>query len=644
MQRSWRILALWIMVFLGAGASLWPAAARVRLEAANRTVTVAVDYQEVAKLARWTGRPENEILGRLRDKGVNAVLFKEETVDDLSPQRLRVYSGDEAAWLFPQYRDHFRSGLLYFFTRDPGVLEQIKWQLEYKLPVPPEVVHTSDFLAVGIPFMPQEELAKLGLGFPQDKLTEVTNQGFFLVLQLRSWPEATATALSKVWDPLQSFRPYLAAVLFNDKALPGYPERLPFLAEEMRELGAPIGLIEFNEQQGLKPLVLLLDKKAVRLHAIPPDTMSTISPAEGVERFTLAAAERNVRLLFVRLFFRPDSSDWLQDNLSYLEALQNSLTREGFIIGQAQPFCSLVSWRLLWFFGGLGVIAGGILLLENLGFVRPAWFLGALGLVGWLAALVLGYGLFMRKVMALGAAVVFPTLSLWWALVGRRSPGLVPAIGIILRTTFLSFLGGLLIAGLLSDTGFMLQLDRFTGVKAAFVLPLFIFAVAAVYKEEKRNFTSVVKGWLQQNLTVLMLLVLAAAAAVFIVYLSRSGNESIGLLPLEGELRSVLERTLGVRPRTKEFLLGYPAFLWALMLPYRHRFLPLWLLALMGQISVVNTLCHIHTPLVVSLLRIINGLWLGLLVGMVTVVVGYGFKALSPKLPDGSGGNNRWCE
>ncbi|MBE3581791.1 MAG: hypothetical protein IMW96_09225 [Thermoanaerobacteraceae bacterium] len=398
-----------------------------------------------------------------------------------------------------------------------------------------------------------------------------------------------------------------------------------------------MGLLEFNEQQGLRTLALLLDKKALRLHAIPPEKMSSISPAEGVERFTLAAAERNVRLLFVRLFFRPDSSDWLGDNLSYLEDLQVSLAREGLVIGQAEPFSSFRSWRLLWFLAGVGVIAGGILLMEGLGFGRLGWSLGILVCLGWLAAVVLGYGLFLRKVMALGAAVVFPTLALWGALVGERSSGLISAIKVILRSTSVSFLGGLLIAGLLSDTGFMLQLDQFSGVKVAFVLPLLIFGVAAIYKEEKSNFSSTVKGWLQQNITVLMLLVLAAAAAVFVIYLSRSGNESIGLLPLEGELRSLLERALGVRPRLKEFLLGYPAFLWAVMLPYQHRFLPLWLLALTGQISVVNTLCHIHTPLIVSLVRIVNGLWLGLLVGAATLVVAYSFKAFSSRLSGGSG-------
>ncbi|HBT47825.1 MAG TPA: hypothetical protein DEA73_08130 [Peptococcaceae bacterium] len=628
-----------IVVLLGAAASLGAVAGRVRLEGANRTVTVAVDYREVAKLARWTGLTEREVLGLLGEKGVNAVLFKEDTIRELSPERVRLYSGDEAAWLFPRYADRFRAGFLYFFLRDLDVLEQIKGQLEHKLPAPPEVISTPDFMVVGIPFMPQEELEALGLGFPRNKLREVADQGFLLLVQVRSWPQATEESLGKVLEPLQPFRPYLAAVLFNDKVLPGFPEALPALAAEIRQLGAPVGLIEFNEQQGLKNLALLMDKKALRLHAIPPERMFSLSPEEGVARFTLAATERNVRLLFVRLFFRPDSSDWLADNLSYLEDLRASLAGEGLVIGRAEPFPAFKSWRLLWFLAGVGVIAGGILLLESLGFGRWGWALGILGCLGWLGAGLLGYGygLFLRKVMALGAAVVFPTLALWSALVGGRSSGPIPAAKVILRSTFVSFLGGLLIAGLLSETAFMLQLDQFTGVKAAFVLPLLIFGVGAIYREEKDNFWPTVKGWLQQNLTVLMLLILAAAAAAFVVYLSRSGNQSIGLLPLEGQVRLLLDGILGVRPRFKEFLLGYPAFLWALMLPYRHRFLPLWLLALTGQISVVNTFCHIHTPLVVSLVRTVNGLWVGLLVGMGTLVVAHVLKVVFLRCFGGSG-------
>lgn len=621
MNKRARILVLWVLVALGAVAALWPAVMRMRVEAANKAVTVAVDYQEVARLAWWTGLPEEVILQKLKEKGVNALLFKEETLAELKPRHLQTVSGEEARRLFPRYKDSFRSDYIYFVAWEEAVLERIKVQLENKLPVRLQVIRTPDFVALGMPFMNPTELEKLGLGFPIDKLYEVAQQGFLLVVQLKEWPGAHAQAITRVMQPLLPLKPYLAAILFNDSVLPGYPAHLSVLGEEVKRLGAPVGLIEFFRQQGLKQLALLLDKQAVRVHAIPSKDMAVISPSSAIERFTLAAGERNVRLIFVRLFFRPGSADWLEENLTYLENLQHSLAREGLTVGQARPFGSFPSSRLLWVIIGAGVLAGGVLLLEGIGLTRVAWILGVMGFLGWLAALGLGYCSFMRKVMALASAIIFPTLSVWLALGEQKPLGLGRSIGVVLRSTFLSLLGGLMIVGLLSDTGFMLQLDQFMGVKMAFVLPLVIFSLAAIYKEEKDRFWPVVKGWLGENLTIIMFLALVVGIAAGIIYLSRSGNESIGLLPFEGNMRAFLERVLWVRPRTKEFLLGYPSFLLALALNYHHRYLPLWLLALVGQISVVNSLCHIHTPLPVSLLRIFNGWWLGILLGSILVML-----------------------
>jgi len=76
---------------------------------------------------------------------------------------------------------------------------------------------------------------------------------------------------------------------------------------------------------------------------------------------------------------------------------------------------------------------------------------------------------------------------------------------------------------------------------------------------------------------------------------------------------------MAVRPRTKEFLIGHPALFVgiALLLTRRRGWgLPLVVLGVLGQVSLLNTFCHIHTPLNVSILRAVNGLVLGLLLGI----------------------------
>jgi len=114
-----------------------------------------------------------------------------------------------------------------------------------------------------------------------------------------------------------------------------------------------------------------------------------------------------------------------------------------------------------------------------------------------------------------------------------------------------------------------------------------------------------------------------AAAAIFLVL--RTGNDPL-IRPSASALgmRDRLEELLIARPRTKEFLLGHPALMLGVALAMRGMggWAALLLIAgAVGQVSITNTFCHLHSPLWLSLLRVINGCWLGLLIGSVVTLV-----------------------
>jgi hypothetical protein len=113
----------------------------------------------------------------------------------------------------------------------------------------------------------------------------------------------------------------------------------------------------------------------------------------------------------------------------------------------------------------------------------------------------------------------------------------------------------------------------------------------------------------------------AVALGILAMLVLRSGNQATGaILPMEMELRAALDRFLGVRPRTKEVFLGHPALMLALLLAVRRVRKGLWLLfaaGTIGQVSLLNSLCHIHTPLMLTGLRVLNGIWVGALGGLV---------------------------
>ncbi|KYH31429.1 DUF5693 family protein [Neomoorella mulderi] len=610
---------LWAVLIIATLAAGVVITNRVRLEEANRTVTLAVDFQQVQKLAQWSGLTTRETLSRLQQQGANAVLFKEQTVEDLQ-QQVWVRPGSEAVLSFPAaVQKEVRPEYTYLFTSDRELAQRLELQLENKIPGEVQVLAGSDFIALGIP-LSMAELKEVGLGFPDREMAMARELGLLLVPQVRWWYGANAASLAATLRPLLAYQDSIVALLFNDKSLPGYPHYLSNLAAQVEQLKVPVGLIEFSPQQGLSQLVMLLDKRAVRVHSISVDEMAGLTPAAALERLELAARERNIRVLIARFKFAPGSTNWLEDNLRYVGELRKVILDDGLTIGRAEPFLPFPFSRLWLYLTGLGVLAAGVLLMMEFGLPRLGLALGFLGLVIWTATLGLNHQVLMaRKVMALGAAIIFPTLAVLtaWTPLSRS---LKAAIAVTMRTALISFLGALSIAAILADNTFILKINEFSGVKIAFVAPLFLFTAAVIIRQEGRRAGATVQNWLDTGLTVKLVLLAAVVAAAGVLYLSRSGNEGVGLLPFEGQMRSFLGNVLLARPRTKEFLLGYPFLLLSLSLGYRHRFLLYWLLGLVGQISLVNTFSHIHIPFLISLLRTFNGLWLGLLIGLLLVI------------------------
>ncbi|MEG0579346.1 MAG: DUF5693 family protein, partial [Niameybacter sp.] len=99
---------------------------------------------------------------------------------------------------------------------------------------------------------------------------------------------------------------------------------------------------------------------------------------------------------------------------------------------------------------------------------------------------------------------------------------------------------------------------------------------------------------------------------------SRTGNSG-SISALELSFRQFLDTTLGVRPRTKEFLIGHPMMMVMLYYGYKEKYIPLLALGAIGQISLVNTYAHIHTPVLISLIRMGYGLIFGIVIGLIFI-------------------------
>ena len=165
----------------------------------------------------------------------------------------------------------------------------------------------------------------------------------------------------------------------------------------------------------------------------------------------------------------------------------------------------------------------------------------------------------------------------------------------------------------------MLLMEQFRGVSVVHLLPIGVVALYWLLFSDNLSYKDTLakaRKLLSSHISVLWLIGAALIAAAGFYYLSRTGNEGQAST-VERLFRSFLENTLGIRPRTKEFLIAHPLFLLGAYLCVKYRSAVLLvMIGVIGQASIVDTFAHLHTPVIISSIRVIYGLGFGILIGI----------------------------
>ena len=321
-----------------------------------------------------------------------------------------------------------------------------------------------------------------------------------------------------------------------------------------------------------------------------------------------------MRSLLVRFFDITSPGTALQENLEYLESIQQGLLASGFELDQPyEKPASIDAGNLVLYLLGIGVAAGVMLILLEMRLPKLGLAALVLGTVAWIGLLHVS-PVMAKKLMALLSVMTFPTLSCILVMKPqRRSMG--KSVLALLVMCALSYIGAVLMVGLLADVLFMLKLDQFIGVKIAHVIPI-VAAPFILYIWNAEKPLTTVKQLLDKALDYKWAILFAIVAVAGFIYISRTGNTTAELSTGEAAMRNFLNDVMGVRPRSKEFLIGYPFTLLLFWLGASRRNWILTIPAIIGQVSLVNTYAHIHTALLISLQRSLNGLVLGLVLGL----------------------------
>lgn len=634
---------LWLFILLvGLLTSFLVGWQRHQIEQANKTVEIVFDYSDAVALAQTQGYDLDRVLLKLKQAGVVSLAVGEKTLEDLEKMgQLGVLSDSEVAsihlltGLSSRSASQFTGTETYLFTYNRDVYQQLKESMSRKLgkgKIEDQSRGRNYILRV---MMPEDQIKELPLFLPQEELAKAKGLGFKVVPRFGNYSRVDASGVAGSFAQLDSYD-NISTVIFQGEEVLGYTLGDNYLAktkEKMLQRNLLLGLIEFNEQKGLTSLARQLSYQAVRVHSIPTEEMEKITVDTALARWTRGAVERNVRVLYVRPFLSGKNlqgKDPLAVNVKYVGEIKNGLEKAGFKLGQAQPFnkyqVGLIPLLLL----SLGVLAGALMLWKSY-FPRPIiseYLLFSLAFLGVLGLVFTGHVYQAKKLLALGAAITFPTLGVIKLLEDwrRRGRNLGPFLS-LLKAGAYSLLGGLFVASLLADTSFFLKIDGFSGVKLIHLIPLILVTLYYFLLFERKRgkrIWEVVIDWLNQPVLVKYILFFLVLGAMAFIYITRTGNT--GGLPVSGleiKARQFLEDLLVARPRTKEFLLGHPALMLGAALAMTKNYLylfPVVLLGAIGQISIVSTFTHIHTPLFISLLRSFNGLILGAILG--TIVVG----------------------
>ena len=369
-------------------------------------------------------------------------------------------------------------------------------------------------------------------------------------------------------------------------------------------------------------------------------TLGYSGSEELVNMMFRAVIDRGMTVIWIS----PISSDWemITDPAVYtemLQALQNRIAPAGYTFGKPDAIPAFGMNPVLLAVMGVGIMAACMMVLTILWQPKRRWIYPALFAV-LVAESVAAPFLFMdqqMQLLALLAAMAFPALAVLLlakrlkdAPVGRHA-SVVTFCVTLLSCLAIVLWGCLYISGVQTTSLYLLVMRLFRGVKLS-QLGVYGFSalvMAWVFLHHKGQslktdffalFPRDDRRTRTQTITAMILVLVVGA-----IYVLRTGDGMLSVPTLEQHVRNDLETVLLYRPRTKEFLIAFPAVAAAFLFAARGNRVWTAMFGMLGGIgfaSVANTFCHMRAHFTVSLYRTLLSIAIGLVLGVLVTLIG----------------------
>ncbi len=629
--------------------SLWIAYGRVNVERELNTVNFVMDYDDWKKFCLQNGYNLEDTLDVLRANGISSFGIYEDTPKRLQERgEITIYSGfdilnayrlsgtsnqilrklaeeknilpDNIYILFPDnspYVDKLQKYFLRFFGKDRVMF--------HNLPSAPSVLEIQGTYS---------DVINLGTGLPENIVKSLSSKGFYIVARMEN-RILKEEDLNFIFQNIPSCCTTLVFSGMNNEVL-GYPDLLEQTASIMEQKNLYFGFIEVADLENLQKGAITVAghniSRVVRVISMSSAYQDKLKLDQIIDMWSLAVTERNMRLLYLRPLTKAvEKMTPLESNIYYLQLCKETILASGYKTGGTEGMNYFSPSLILKFFSGLGAICAGILILARI-FQLPfkySLLTASVCTLVLLGGLVLA-GSFMSKICALMAGIIFPLFAIIFGFPGLFSPGkssvknhMFFALKTVWLVSLLTVIGSIITMSIVSSTKFFLTVERFKGVKFIMTVPIFLIIIFYIYSltegNKLQNFFKKFRSFLEKPVYLWQICAIFIIVLGGVFYLLRTGNTAVvPVSDFERNIRSLLDGLLIVRPRFKDFLIGEPALFLTAYLWSKGHCTYLWIflaLACLGQADIMDTFAHLHTPLLVSLLRVFHGVWIGSLTG-----------------------------
>lgn len=507
----------------------------------------------------------------------------------------------------------------------------------------------------------KSKLMQLSLGFDSKKVAIVQSCGLKIVpltFHYQGWSSEEYT--KAVISQYKNYGINPEYVIDYGQEVLGYPDSLPIAQEFFKTNHIKLGLVETSVQMGnnsilgLNDMIKNLNYDTVRVFNIAKVMQKKFqnynySGGQEIENIMYrAVTERNIRAVYFRPFMLNDNT-YVTDFTEYEKTfhhLKARLADHDIKFGAAEPIPPVFQTILAKILISLGAMAGSVFLFDQLFKIhrRTQQILLLLGVV---VTFIMFYAMedTATIIFSIISAIIFPTIAMLYfvyrakenygnyMITSKTKMNLIIIRDLIL-TCMISLLGALLTSGMLSNIEYMLEINTFRGIKISQLVPmmLFLFIYLAYFgfrnKEHERNEVKLnfqdIKELALVNIKLIYVLCGILALIIGYIYIARTGHQTnVKASTLEIVFRDFLENHFLARPRTKEFLFAFPSMMLGLYMAFKGS--KMWIFifgtaAVIGQTSIVNTFCHIRTPLYISLVRESYAILLGIIIGLICII------------------------